>query len=120
MSEINLETSKMKFSVLKLSIFPPTFCNEELIIHRQSFPDVQIGDILEIHHPEQDHDNPRLLLKVGPNSIFPDNHLGKAVNADSVLVEKSIAESFHLQNFKNVNVRKVRIARYSDKYSNEV
>jgi hypothetical protein len=55
---------------LKLSVFPPTHfgptIEEDILISKEDFPNVDIGDVLEIYQPEQETDDekPRLLLMV--------------------------------------------------------
>lgn len=100
----------------KLSIFPahhfgPTH-DEELLLHSEDFPGLLPGDVVEIYHPENEEEDedermPRLVLMVHKNSIYPDNQLTKPLNKETVYIEKSVAETFHLPNFKDVVVTKV-------------
>ena len=48
-----------------------------------------------------------ILLQLGPNSVNSEEQLPKPINRESVYIEKSIADTFGLQNFKDVSVRKV-------------
>ena len=67
--------------------------------------------MLEVYH-ELEH-SPRLLLQVRPESLYPENSLTKVVGKDTVYIEKSIAESFQLSNYKALIVAKVEPARVS-------
>jgi hypothetical protein len=89
----------------KLYIHTVQFCLENLVIRTEDFPDVRPGDILEIFHEEETFS--RLLLQVNPGSLYPENNLPKPVPKDTVYIEKSIAESFQLSNFKSLIVNKV-------------
>ena len=80
-------------------------CTEDLVIRSEGFPDVQPGDILEIYHEEETFS--RLLLQVKPESLYPENNLQNIVPKDTVYIEKSIAESFQLSNYKSLVVNKV-------------
>ena len=48
-----------------------------------------------------------MLLQVKPESLYPENNLQKIVPKDTVYIEKSIAESFQLSNYKSLVVNKV-------------
>ena len=65
--------------------------------------------MLEFHHEEETF--ARLLLLVTPDSLYPENKLTKAVPKDTVYIQKSIAESFHLSNYKSLVVNKVTIRK---------
>ena len=108
----------------KLNIHTAQFCGEELVIRSEDFPDVRPGDVLEFYHEEETF--ARLLLQVRvsvdgeqngwitfwfqvtPDTLFPENKLSKAVPKDTVYILKTIAESFHLSNYKSLVVNKVR------------
>lgn len=47
-------------------------------------------------------------FQVTPDTLFPENKLSKAVPKDTVYILKTIAESFHLSNYKSLVVNKVR------------
>jgi len=89
----------------KLYIHTIQFCTEDLVIRSEDFPEAQPGDILEIYHEEETFS--RLLLQVKPESLYPENNLQKSVPKDTVYIEKSIAESFQLSNYKSLVVNKV-------------
>jgi len=89
----------------KLYIHTIQFCTEDIVIRSEDFPEVDPGDILEIYHEEETFS--RLLLQVRPESLYPDNNLQKTVPKDTVYIEKSIAESFQLSNYKSLVVNKV-------------
>ena len=46
----------------KLNVHTTQFCNEDLVIRSEDFPDVRAGDVLQIHHEEETFS--RLLLQV--------------------------------------------------------
>jgi len=89
----------------KLNIHTSQFCTEELVIRNEDFPDVRQGDVLEFYHEEETFS--RLLLQVTSDSLYPENKLSRAVPKDTVYILKSIAESFHLSNYKSLVVNKV-------------
>ncbi|XP_033102141.1 GATOR complex protein DEPDC5-like [Anneissia japonica] len=71
---------------------------DELTIHPNDFPDVSVGDILEIYHAEE---SSRLLLQV------------KSLKADTqqkeiVTIDQSVASIFKLRQYKEVVVNKVK------------
>ena len=76
-------------------------------MHKDDFPGLQPGDIVEIYHPENEvlNDNgeikvPRLMLMISKASIYPDNELQKPLNRETVNLEKSVAETFQLPNYR--------------------
>jgi hypothetical protein len=86
---------------------------QELLLHKEDFPGLCPGDVVEIYHPENEATKdlpmkaPRLLLMVDKNGIYPDNGMVKPLNRETVNVEKSVAETFQLPNYKDVIVTKV-------------
>ena len=46
----------------KLNLHTTQFCNEDLVIRSEDFPEVRPGDVLQIHHEEETFS--RLLLQV--------------------------------------------------------
>ncbi|CAC5397004.1 DEPDC5 [Mytilus coruscus] len=74
------------------------FLGNDILINPKDFPDVVLRDILEIHH--SDSDNSRLLLQV---TTVTDEFQQK----DTISIEHSIANSFHLKPYNNVVVKKV-------------
>ncbi|XP_071946548.1 GATOR1 complex protein DEPDC5-like isoform X2 [Antedon mediterranea] len=73
---------------------------DELIIHPNDFPDVSIGDILEIYHAEETN---RLLLQV--KSLKTESQQKEIVSID-----QSVASIFKLRQYKEVIVNKVKEA----------
>ncbi|XP_070204272.1 GATOR complex protein Iml1-like isoform X2 [Littorina saxatilis] len=71
---------------------------KDLLITAKDFPGVQIGDVLEIYHPEEEFS--RLLLQV---ESIPEDFQQK----DTVSIADSIATTFHLQRLKDVIVNKI-------------
>ncbi|XP_052074227.1 GATOR complex protein Iml1-like isoform X2 [Mytilus californianus] len=74
------------------------FLGNDILINPKDFPDVVLRDILEIHH--SDSDNSRLLLQV---TTVTEEFQQK----DTISIEHSIANSFHLKAYNNVVVKKV-------------
>ncbi|KAK3608532.1 hypothetical protein CHS0354_010391 [Potamilus streckersoni] len=70
----------------------------DIIINPKDFPNVAVGDVLEIYHPEED--DSRLLLQI---NFLPDDFQQK----DTISIEQSIATAFKFQSFKDVIVNKV-------------
>ena len=86
---------------------------QELLLHKDDFPGLQPGDIVEIYHPENELLNdkgeikvPRLMLMISKASIYPDNELQKPLNRETVNLEKSVAETFQLPNYRLIIFRK--------------
>ena len=82
---------------------------QELLLHKDDFPGLVPGDVIEIYHPEneEDGDVPRLLLMITKSSIYPDNGLSKPLNRDTIHLEKSVAEIYQLPNYKDVIVTQI-------------
>ena len=85
-------------------------------MHKDDFPGLQPGDIVEIYHPENEvvNDNgeikvPRLMLMISKASIYPDNELQKPLNRETVNLEKSIAETFQLPNYRQFMILAFRV-----------
>ncbi len=103
----------------KISIFQPSHYGlnqsydsyQEILLHKDDFPGLVPGDVVEIYYPENEEDGeikvPRLLLMISKGSIYPDNGLSKPLNRDTVNVEKSVAETFQLPNYIDVIITKV-------------
>ena len=53
----------------KLNVHTTQFCNEDLVIRSEDFPDVRAGDVLQIHHEEETFS--RLLLQVESFTVPP-------------------------------------------------
>ena len=79
------------------------------MLHKDDFPGLVPGDVIEIYHPEneEDGDVPRLLLMITKSSIYPDNGLSKPLNRDTIHLEKSVAEIYQLPNYKDVIVTQI-------------
>lgn len=81
------------------------------MLHKEDFPGLEPGDIVELYHPENEEDGeikvPRVLQMISKSSIYPDNNLPKPLNRDTLNVEKSVAETFSLPNYMDVIVTKV-------------
>ena len=84
--------------LFKLWVHQKNFSEDELILNPKEFPNENVGDILEIHHP--DEDNTRLLLQI--NSINPDFQ-----QKDTISIEQSVANVFQLRSYWDVEVTKV-------------
>ena len=84
--------------LFKLWVHQQNFSEDELIINPKEFPNENVGDILEIHHP--DEDNTRLLLQI--KSISPDFQ-----QKDTISIEQSVANVFQLRTYWDVEVTKV-------------
>ena len=52
----------------KLNMHTTQFCNEDLVIRSEDFPEVGPGDVLEIHHQEETFS--RLLLQVQDDQLY--------------------------------------------------
>ncbi|KAH9502461.1 GATOR complex protein depdc5 [Bulinus truncatus] len=72
--------------------------DQDILISAKDFPDVNVGDVLEVYHPEDEWN--RLLLQV---KSLPDDLQQK----DSVIIEPGIANAFSLRQYNNVVVNKV-------------
>ena len=51
----------------KLNLHTAQFCNEDLVVRSEDFPDVRPGDVLQIHHEEETFS--RLLLQVESRTV---------------------------------------------------
>ena len=51
----------------KLNLHTTQFCNEDLVVRSEDFPDVRPGDVLQIHHEEETFS--RLLLQVESRTV---------------------------------------------------
>ncbi|XP_063971712.1 GATOR1 complex protein DEPDC5-like isoform X3 [Lytechinus pictus] len=85
----------------KLWVHQKAFSENELLINPKEFPDVKIGDILEIYHP--DEENSHLLLQV---KSFKDEL--QQNSKEIISVEQGVASLFQLRAYKNVKVTKVQ------------
>ena len=89
---------------LKLWVHSKEFDENELVLNPKEFPNVVVGDLLEIFHPEDDKDSipgqPRLLLQV--NTLRED-----FAQKDVVSIEAAVANSFNLKNYKDVFINRV-------------
>ena len=72
------------------------------LIHKDDFPGLVPGDLIELYHPEnEERQVPRFCLLVTKSSIYPDNGLSKPINAGSIYIERSLAETYQLSNYKD-------------------
>lgn len=80
-------------------------------MHKDDFPGLNPGDVIEIYHPENEEEGeteaPRVLLMISKSHIYPLNGLQKPINRETLNIEKSLAETFQLPNYKDVIVTKV-------------
>ncbi|KAK6967840.1 DEP domain-containing protein 5 [Biomphalaria glabrata] len=72
--------------------------NQDILISAKDFPDVRVGDVLEVYHPEDEWN--RVLLQV---KSLPDDSQQK----ETVIIEPAIANAFSLRQYHNVVVNKV-------------
>lgn len=72
----------------KLKVHQKDFSVEDLVLNPKEFPQVHVGDVMEIYHPEEKFC--RLLLQV--NSL-----VDEIVPRDTISVEQSIASTFQLR-----------------------
>ncbi|XP_038059351.1 GATOR complex protein DEPDC5-like isoform X2 [Patiria miniata] len=81
---------------MKLWVHQKSFCEEELILNPKEFPGIQVGDILEIYHPDEDNSHLLLQVKTLKNVELPQK--------DIISVEQTIANLFQLRAYKDVAV----------------
>ena len=85
----------MKF---KLMVHQPNFSEEELIINPRDYNGLQVGDVVEIYHPEDTFS--RLLLRV--NKLSTDFQ-----QKDTISIEKTVASIFQLRAYLDVYVTRI-------------
>ena len=83
---------------LKLIVHQQNFSEEELIINPREYNGLQVGDVVEIYHPEDTFS--RLLLKV--NKLSTDFQ-----QKDAISIEQSVASTFQLRPYLDVYVNRV-------------
>ncbi|XP_065209009.1 GATOR complex protein Iml1 isoform X2 [Planococcus citri] len=83
---------------IKLMFHRTSFDEADLVINPKDFPDLKVGDIVEIYHPEDELT--RLLLQV---TTLREDLQGKGV----ISVETSVANAFQLKSYTEVVVKKV-------------
>ena len=66
--EDEVEVDQEVVKTFKINVHTATFCNEDLVIRSEDFPEVRPGDVLEIHHQEETFS--RLLLQVNSLEIL--------------------------------------------------
>ena len=96
--KISRSSALISMKLFKLWVHQQNFSEDELIINPKEFPYENVGDILEIHHP--DEGNTRLLLQI--KSISPDFQ-----QKDTISIEQSVANIFQLRTYWDVEVTKV-------------
>lgn len=74
---------------------------DEILINPKWIPEVIIGDVLEIYHPEEEYSRLLLQIKSLPEDFQPKDNV--------VSIEQSIAAAFQLKTYHNVIVNKVDI-----------
>ncbi|CAH1800397.1 unnamed protein product [Owenia fusiformis] len=83
----------------KLIVHQKQFSEDELVLNLKEFPDVCIGDIVEIYHPEDGYS--RLLLQVKAQKEE------QSTNKETVSINQAIAQEFKLRTFQDVYVNKI-------------
>lgn len=79
--------------LFKLIVHQKNFSGEDLIINPKDYPGINIGDVVEIYHPDDEFS--RLLLQV---TAFKEDLQGK----ETISVENNIASMFQLRTFGDV------------------
>lgn len=92
---INLIFCKMKF---KLMVHQQNFSEENLVINPRDYNGLQVGDIVEIYHPEDTFS--RLLLQVKKLST-------DFQQKDTISIEQSIASTFQLRAYLDVYLNRI-------------
>ncbi|XP_022108430.1 GATOR complex protein DEPDC5-like isoform X2 [Acanthaster planci] len=82
--------------MMKLWVHQKSFCEEELILNPKEFPGIQVGDILEIYHPDENNSHLLLQVKTLKNVELPQK--------DIISVDQTIANLFQLRAYKDVAV----------------
>ncbi|BES97244.1 Protein of unknown function (DUF3608) [Nesidiocoris tenuis] len=82
----------------KVLVHNKGFSPEDLLINPKDFPNLRIGDIVEIYHPQDEFS--RLLLQV---TLFKDDMQGR----DAISVEQSVAATFQLRTYWDIIVNVV-------------
>ena len=81
------------------------------MLHKDDFPGLLPGDLVEIYHPDNETEDvikaPRLIHMITKSSIYPDNGLQKPINKETIYLESSLADTFQLPNYMDVIVTKV-------------
>ena len=79
---------------------------QEFLIHKDDFPGLVPGDLIELYQPENEEERqvPRFCLLVTKSCIYPDNGLSKSINAGSIYIERSLAETFQLPNYRDAMI----------------
>lgn len=86
---------KMKF---KLIVHQPNFSEEDLVINPRDYNGLQVGDVVEIYHPEDAFS--RLLLQV--NKLSTDFQ-----QKDTISIDQTVATAFQLRAYLDVYVNRV-------------
>lgn len=81
--------------LFKLWIHQKNFSDEELVLNPKDFPDLKVGDVVEIYHPEDNYS--RLLLQV---KSFREDFQHKEV----VSINAHVAGQFQLRHYQDVVV----------------
>lgn len=79
-------------------VHQPNFSEEELVINPRDYNGLQVGDVVEIYHPEDNFS--RLLLQV--NKLSTDFQ-----QKDTISIDQTVASMFQLRAYLNVFVNRV-------------
>ncbi len=90
--------------VFKLIVHQKNFSDEDLIINPKDYLGINIGDVVEIYHPDDEFS--RLLLQV---TAFKEDLQGR----ETISVENNIASMFQLRTFGDVYMNVVNPADVS-------
>ncbi|XP_040580787.1 GATOR complex protein Iml1 [Lepeophtheirus salmonis] len=96
----------------KLSTFPKTFSDQEILLSPIDFPDLHPNDVVEVYHTEDEEEEQackRLILEVQESSLNHTNSGGSSVcSGNAVYIAKEIAEAFGLRNYEPVRLRRLK------------
>ncbi|XP_054168694.1 GATOR complex protein Iml1-like [Oppia nitens] len=87
----------------KLNVHKKDFFKEDLVINQKEFPQLKVGDIIEIFSPD-DHFS-RLLMRVNEKSFEENTRDGK--ENQKISIEQTIVSTFQLRYYCDVIVNKV-------------
>ncbi|PIK41343.1 putative DEP domain-containing protein 5 [Apostichopus japonicus] len=98
-SQIHFQDAlKCKMKNFKLLIHSNGFSEDDVVIDQKEFPDIAIGDILEIYHPDANDSHLLVQVKSFKTSLQ---------QRDVISIEQGIAGLFKLRAYKPVCVEKV-------------
>jgi len=96
------ELQPFRSATFKLSVFQPTFSDEEILLNPEDVPGLKGNDLIDIHDLEHELDRPKLLLRVTAASVDATNGVQKGC----VYLAKSVSDHFQLRHFQKVVVIK--------------